>query len=37
MAISFGWLILVPPFVSMYRTLQRIQAAQEISGTEANL
>ena len=33
MAISLGWLILVPPFVSMYRTLQRIQAAQEISGT----
>lgn len=32
MAISFGWLILVPPFVSMYRTLQRIQAAQEIRG-----
>ena len=34
MAISFGWLILVPPFVSVYRTLQRIQAAQEISGTK---
>ncbi len=33
MAITFGWLILVPPFVSMYRTLKRIQAAQEISGT----
>jgi Ca2+/Na+ antiporter len=33
MAISFGWLILVPPFVSMYRTLQRIEAAQEISRT----
>jgi hypothetical membrane protein len=33
MAISFGWLILVPPFVSMYRTLRRIQAAQEIRGT----
>jgi hypothetical protein len=33
MAMSFGWLILVPPFVSMYRTLQRIQRAQEISGT----
>ena len=33
MAITFGWLILVPPFVSTYRTLKRIQAAQEISGT----
>ncbi len=32
MAISIGWLILVPPFVSMYRTLQRIRAAQEIRG-----
>jgi hypothetical protein len=28
MAISVGWLILVPPFVSMYRTLRRIEAAQ---------
>ena len=33
MAITFGWLILVPPFVSTYRTFKRIQAAQEISGT----
>ena len=33
MAISVGWLILVPPFVSMYRTLRRIEAAQEINGT----
>lgn len=33
LAISVGWLILVPPFVSMYRTLQRIKAAQEINGT----
>jgi Ca2+/Na+ antiporter len=32
LAISVGWLILVPPFVSMYRTLQRIKAAQEING-----
>ena len=32
MAISVGWLILVPPFVSMYRTLRRIEAAQEIRG-----
>lgn len=33
MAMSFGWLIVVPPFVSMYRTLQRIQAAQQISSS----
>jgi len=33
MAISVGWLILVPPFVSMYRTLRRIEAAQGISGS----
>ena len=33
MAITIGWLILVPPFVSTYRTFQRIRAAQEISGT----
>ena len=29
MAISVGWLIIVPPFVSFYRTLQRIESAQE--------
>lgn len=33
MAISIGWLILVPPFVSFYRTFRRIEAAQETSGT----
>src|SRR3954453_6240023 len=33
MAITFGWLILVPPFVSTYRTFKRIHQAQEISGT----
>ena len=33
MAITLGWLILVPPFVSMYRTLRRVEAAQEINGT----
>jgi hypothetical protein len=34
LAITFGWLVLVPPFVSFYRTMRRIEAAQEIS--EAN-
>jgi hypothetical protein len=33
LAISVGWLLLVPPFVSFYRTLQRIEAAQEIRET----
>jgi hypothetical protein len=33
LAISVGWLVLVPPFVSFYRTMQRIEAAQELSGT----
>jgi uncharacterized membrane protein YidH (DUF202 family) len=32
-AISLGWLILVPPFVSFYRTFQRIELAQEINAT----
>ena len=27
-----GWLIIVPPFVSFYRTFRRIEAAQEVSG-----
>lgn len=33
LAITAGWLILVPPFVSFYRTLRRIEAAQENSPT----
>jgi Domain of unknown function (DUF4234) len=32
LAITIGWLIIVPPFVSFYRTFQRIEAAQETSG-----
>ena len=32
LAIIVGWLILVPPFVSFYRTFQRIETAQEVSG-----
>jgi hypothetical protein len=32
LAMTAGWLILVPPFVSFYRTLRRIEAAQEIGG-----
>ena len=33
LAITVGWLILVPPFVSFYKTFRRIEAAQEVSGT----
>ena len=33
LAVSVGWLIIVPPFVSFYRTFKRIEAAQETSGT----
>jgi hypothetical protein len=38
LAVSLGWLILVPPFVSWYRTFQRIAEAQrkEGLGNEAN-
>ena len=32
-AITVGWLIIVPPFVSFYRTFRRVEAAQELSGT----
>ena len=33
LAITIGWLIIVPPFVSFYRTFQRVETAQELSGT----
>jgi Ca2+/Na+ antiporter len=38
LAISLGWLVLVPPFVSWYRTFQRIAEAQRrnASTSEAN-
>jgi uncharacterized membrane protein YidH (DUF202 family) len=29
LAITIGWFIIVPPFVSWYRTFQRIQQAQQ--------
>jgi len=37
-AITVGWLVIVPPFVSWYRTFERIVAAQRTAGTsgEAN-
>ena len=38
LAITIGWVIIVPPFVSWYRTFERIQQAQRQAGlaTEAN-
>jgi hypothetical protein len=38
LAITIGWVIIVPPFVSWYRTFQRIQQAQQQAGltSEAN-
>jgi Domain of unknown function (DUF4234) len=32
LAITIGWVIIVPPFVSWYRTFQRIQQAQQQAG-----
>jgi hypothetical protein len=32
LAVILGWIIIVPPFVSFYRTAQRIANAQERSG-----
>jgi hypothetical protein len=38
LAVSIGWIVIVPPFVSWYRTFERIAAAQRAAGTrgEAN-
>jgi hypothetical protein len=32
LAITVGWIIIVPPFVSWYRTFGRIRTAQELGG-----
>jgi hypothetical protein len=37
LAITIGWFIVVPPFVSFYRTFQRIEVAQEVTGTGARV
>ena len=34
LAMTAGWLIIVPPFVAMYRQARRIQQAQQLAGTE---
>ena len=33
-AVSLGWIIIVPPFVSIYRTGERIAAMQRAAGLE---
>jgi Domain of unknown function (DUF4234) len=37
LAITVGWILVVPPFVSFYRTMQRIEAAQEIGETRERM
>ena len=32
-AMTAGWLVIVPPFVAMYRQARRIQQAQQLAGT----
>lgn len=32
MAILFGWLIIVPPFVSVYKTCARLNAGERLTG-----
>ena len=32
LAVTIGWVIVVPPFVSWYRTFERIQQAQRAAG-----
>jgi len=34
LAITIGWLLIIPPFVSVWRTMGRIKRAQELAGVE---
>ena len=34
LAITVGWIVVIPPFVSMYRTFARIATAQHVGGLE---
>jgi Domain of unknown function (DUF4234) len=34
LAMTAGWLVIVPPFVAMYRQARRIQQAQRLAGTD---
>jgi hypothetical protein len=33
LAVTVGWLVIVPPFVATYRQAKRIQQAQQLAGT----
>ncbi len=33
LAVTLGWLVIVPPFVALYRQARRIQQAQQLAGT----
>jgi amino acid transporter len=37
MAMIFGWLIIVPPFIAMYNTARHIQAVEERRGMQPQL
>lgn len=34
LAVTLGWLIIVPPFVAIYRQAKRIQQAQQLAGVQ---
>jgi hypothetical protein len=36
-AILFGWLLIVPPFISIYRTAERVRRMQEHAGVEGKI
>lgn len=33
LAVTAGWLVIVPPFIAMYRQAKRVQQAQQLAGT----
>ena len=37
LAVSVGWLLVIPPFISQWRFYRRIQKAQELAGIEPKI
>ena len=37
LAVSVGWLLVIPPFISQWRFYRRIQKAQELAGNEPKI
>ena len=37
MAMLFGWIIIVPPFIAMYNTAQHIQRMEERTGVQSQI